>query len=156
MDALIPFLLNGNLKDPEAFIHLSSVTGFHASLNCCQKTRHMTLYTLLWELNKGEGIEIGSGSVTKKDLWDLPSTDPHPLSSTCLLFVGKNQPPRPSCEAGSACEAGDQGSISGLGSSSGEGNGNPLQQSYLENSMDREAWRATVCEVTKSQTQLSD
>ena len=57
---------------------------------------------------------------------------------------------------GSACEAGDQGSIPGLGSPSGEENGNPLQYSCLENSMDREAWQATVCGVTKSQTQLSD
>ena len=56
----------------------------------------------------------------------------------------------------SVCEAGDQGSIPGLGSSSREGNGNPLQYTCLENSMDREAWRATVCEVTKSWTQLSD
>jgi len=37
-----------------------------------------------------------------------------------------------------------------------EGNGNPLQYSCLENSMDRGAWWATVHGVTKSQTQLSD
>ena len=55
-----------------------------------------------------------------------------------------------------ACDARDQGSIPELGSSSGEGNGNPLQYSCLENSMDREAWWATVYGVTKSQTQLSD
>ena len=36
----------------------------------------------------------------------------------------------------SACSAGDQGSIPGLGRSPGEGNGNPLQYSCLENSMD--------------------
>ena len=36
----------------------------------------------------------------------------------------------------SACNAGDTGSIPGLGSSPGEGNGNPLQFSYLKNSMD--------------------
>ena len=35
------------------------------------------------------------------------------------------------------------------------GNGNPLQYSGLENSMDRGAWWATVHGVTKSQTQLS-
>ena len=35
----------------------------------------------------------------------------------------------------------------------GEGNGNPLQYSYLENAMDRGAWWATVHEITKSQTQ---
>ena len=37
----------------------------------------------------------------------------------------------------SAGNAGDQGSILRLGSSSEEGNGNPLQYSCLENSMDR-------------------
>ena len=37
----------------------------------------------------------------------------------------------------------------------GVGNGNPLQYSCLENSMGREAWRATVHGVAKSQTQLS-
>ena len=36
----------------------------------------------------------------------------------------------------SACNAGDPGSILGLGRSPGEGNGNPLQYSCLENSMD--------------------
>ena len=40
----------------------------------------------------------------------------------------------------SAYNAGDLGSIPGLGRSPGEGNGNPLQYSCLENSMDREAW----------------
>ena len=38
--------------------------------------------------------------------------------------------------------AGDAGSIPGLGRSPGEGNGNPLQYSCLENSMDRGAWQA--------------
>ena len=52
----------------------------------------------------------------------------------------------------SVCDAGDQGSIPGSGSSSGEGNGNPLQYSCLKNSMDREAWQATVHGVAKSQT----
>ena len=55
-----------------------------------------------------------------------------------------------------ACEEGDQGSIPGLESFSGGGNGNPLQYSCLENSMDREAWQDTVYGVTKSQTRLSD
>ena len=40
----------------------------------------------------------------------------------------------------SACNAGDQGSVPGLGRSPGEGNGNPLQYSYLENPIDGEAW----------------
>ena len=44
----------------------------------------------------------------------------------------------------SASIAGDLGSIPGSGRSFGEGNGNPLQYSYLENLMDRGAWRAIV------------
>ena len=38
----------------------------------------------------------------------------------------------------------------------GEGNGNPLQYSCLENSMDRGTWWATVHGIVKSQTRLSD
>ena len=40
-------------------------------------------------------------------------------------------------------------SIPGLGRSPGEGNGNPLQNSCLEDSRDRGAWWATVHGVTK-------
>ena len=40
--------------------------------------------------------------------------------------------------------AGDMGSIPGSGRFPGEGNGNPLQCSYLGNPVDRGAWRATV------------
>ena len=49
----------------------------------------------------------------------------------------------------SACNAGDLGSIPGSARSPGEGNGNPLQSSYLENSIDRGAWRAIVHEVAR-------
>jgi len=45
--------------------------------------------------------------------------------------------------------AGDTGSIPGLGRSPGEGNGNSLQYSYLQNSMDRGAWWTTIHGVTK-------
>ena len=40
----------------------------------------------------------------------------------------------------SACDVEDRGSIPGLGRSPGEGNGNPLQYSCLENSMDGGVW----------------
>ena len=43
----------------------------------------------------------------------------------------------------------------GLDDSPGEGNGYPLQDSYLENSMGTGAWWATVHGVTKSQTLLN-
>ena len=55
-----------------------------------------------------------------------------------------------------ACVAGDPASIPGSGRSPGEGNGNPLQYSFLENPMDRAAWWATVHRVAKSQTRLSN
>ena len=55
----------------------------------------------------------------------------------------------------SSCSAEDMGSIPGLERSPGEGNGNPLQNSYLGDPMDREAWQTTVHGVTKIQTQLS-
>ena len=46
--------------------------------------------------------------------------------------------------------------IPGSGRSPGVGNGNPLQNSCLENSMNRGAWRATIHGVAKTQTLLSD
>jgi len=49
----------------------------------------------------------------------------------------------------------DMGSIPGLGRSPEVGNGNSLQYSCLENSMDREAWQATVHGVTKHWKQLA-
>ena len=52
----------------------------------------------------------------------------------------------------SAEDTRDAGSIPGSGRSPGGGNGNPLQYSCRENSMDRGAWQATVRGVPKSQT----
>ena len=54
-------------------------------------------------------------------------------------------------------KAGDAALIPGSGRSPGGGHGNPLQYSYLENSMDRGAWRATSSSgpsVVKSRTPL--
>ena len=53
----------------------------------------------------------------------------------------------------SACNEGDLGLIPGSGRFPEEGNGNPLQYSCLENSMDR---RATVLGVAKSRTQVTN
>ena len=52
----------------------------------------------------------------------------------------------------SACSAKDPGSIPGSGRSPGEGNSNPLQDSCLENPMNRGAWWATVHGVTRVRT----
>ena len=64
-----------------------------------------------------------------------------------VVLVVKNLP-------ANAGEESDMGLIPGLGRFPGVGNGNPLQYSCLENSMDRGAWQATVHRLTKSQTQL--
>ena len=59
-----------------------------------------------------------------------------------MALVVKNLP-------ANAGDINNMGSIPGLGRSPGEGNGNPLQYSCLENSMDRGTWRATVHGVEK-------
>ena len=56
----------------------------------------------------------------------------------------------------SACNAGDQGSIPESGRCPRKRNGNPLQYSCLESSIDRGTWQASVHGVAKSRTQLSD
>ena len=54
----------------------------------------------------------------------------------------------------SICNAGDLGLIPQSGGSSGEGDGCLLQNSCLENSMDRAAWRTTAHGVSKACVEL--
>ena len=68
----------------------------------------------------------------------------------CIYFPGDSDGKE------STCNAGDPGLIPGSGRSPAEGNGNPLQYSCLENSMDRRAWWDTAQGVTKNRIQLSD
>ena len=70
------------------------------------------------------------------------------VSASQVTLVIKNPP-------ANSGDVRDTGSIPGSGSSPGEKQGNPLQYTCLENSMDSGAWQATVHGVTKSQTQLS-
>ena len=49
----------------------------------------------------------------------------------------------------------DMGSVLGLGRPPGGGHGNPLQNSCLENSMDRAAWQATVHRVINNILRMS-
>ena len=68
--------------------------------------------------------------------WGLNESDTtERLHFTSLLVAQKLE---------SACNVGDLGLIPGLGRSPGEGTGTPFQYSCLENSMDRQAWQATV------------
>ena len=72
-----------------------------------------------------------------------------PFRAPQVALVTKNSP-------ANAGDARDTGLIPGSGRSPGKGNGYPLRSSCLKNSMDREAWRATIDGVTKSWTWLSD
>ena len=74
------------------------------------------------------------------------------ISDSVLHFAVVLSYPGGSASKESACNAGDLGSIPGSGRSPEERNGYPFQYSYLENSMDRRAWLATVHRVAKSQT----
>ena len=62
-----------------------------------------------------------------------------------MVLVVKNPPVN-------AGDIRDAGSILGWGRSLGGGHGNPLQDSCLENPMDRGAWWAAVHRVAKNQT----
>ena len=74
------------------------------------------------------------------------------LSAYPVLWASKSFPGSSDSKE-SACNSGD---LNGLERSLGEGNGNPLQYSCLENSMDRGIWQTTVHGVTRSQTRLSN
>ena len=82
-----------------------------------------------------------------------------PLSWWCYLAISSSRFSGGSVVKNLPANAGDArdvGLISGLGRSPGGRNGNTLQYSCLENSMDRGAWWATVHGVTKSWAWLSD
>ena len=64
-------------------------------------------------------------------------------------FPGGTVEKNPPANAG---DARNVGSVPGSKRSPGVGTGNSFQYSYLENSMDRGAWRATVHRAAKSQT----
>ena len=71
----------------------------------------------------------------------------------CMGFPGGSVVKIPPANAG---DIEGLGLIPGWGRSPGEGNGNPLQYSCLENSMDGETWWATVHGVAKSPMWVSD
>ena len=52
----------------------------------------------------------------------------------------------------SACNAGHSGSVPGSGRSAGEGNGNPFQYSYLENSWTEDPGRLQSITSQESNT----
>ena len=79
-----------------------------------------------------------------------PASSVHGISQTRILGLGGSDGKE------SDCNARDLGWIFGLGRLSWRRKWQPIQCSCLENSMDREAWQATVHGVTNSRTQLSN
>ena len=81
---------------------------------------------------------------------------PYPkINYNSLTAVASTKPFPGSVVKNPPASAGAAGSIPGWGGSLGEGNGNPLQDSCLENPMNRGAWWAAVHGVTKNPTRLS-
>ena len=86
-------------------------------------------------------LSIGVSGVLKfPSIIVLLSTCPFMSASVCLMYWGAPMFLGGSDGKVSACSVGDLGSIPGLGRSPREGNGNPLQYSCLENSMDWGDW----------------
>ena len=74
----------------------------------------------------------------------MATRDPHPQDSgsaeqswSLIIYISRKLPGFPGSSE-SACNIGDLSSIPGMGRFTEEGNGNPLQSSCVENSMDRE------------------
>ena len=111
-------------------------------------TQMMNLaYILQSLLTQGLGPGVG---ILEYDMAMILEFDMNMITCSILSF------PDDSVAKESACNSGDTaGSIPRSGRFPGGGNGNPLQY-YLENSMDRGAWWATVYVVMKSQTWLSN
>ena len=97
------------------------------------QARHVNSSFGIWGLAPWPGIKSGSsilGARSLKTIREVPA-------GLCLIALGS---------AGgwdgkeSACKAGDPSFIPVLGHFSGEGNGNPVQYSWVENPTDRAAW----------------
>ena len=105
---------------------------------------HLTLLMKRREKEESLGTGIRTSKEFVKEFWrrKVKWNKVHSAWASLMAQTVKNLP----------AVAGDPALISRYGRSLEEGNGYPLQYSYLENSMDRGVWRATVQRVTNSQT----
>ena len=74
------------------------------------------------------------------------------VEEICISLLVAQLVENPPAMQETVCKAGDADSIPGSGKFPGEGNGNPLQYSYLGNPKDRGAWQAMFHGVARSQT----
>ena len=102
-----------------------------------------------WTIARQAPLSMG---LSRQEYWsELPCPSPGDLPQvSCVPCVGRwvlyhwGASLVAQTVKSSACNAGDLGSTPGSGRSPGEGNGNPLQYSCLENSMDGGTSWATV------------
>ena len=128
-----------------------ALSGSKLSGKCCppRAQTRFCLWSHAYQSLKSGHQRAGRTHPTFHSPWAAGSgvymTTPSTLLLTMLLVIL----PGGSDSKESARSGRDPGSIPGSGRSPGEANGNALQYSCLENSMDREAWWATVCEVAR-------
>ena len=117
-----------------------------------QTSKGSNYATVFPERHESKSYSFSRAVFFQKDL-EVGSSEKSPFLKLhdclgILVAAGGEGFPGASVSKASACNAGDLGLIPGLGRSPGERNGNPLQYSCLENSIDRGAWRAIVHGVT--------
>jgi len=125
----------------------ASTLTFHFMANCdSQESSHKVLWEIvnphtIFHLHLPDRISKACKAPCQKylSLYLSKGKNRNITLPTKVRIVKAMGFPRSSVGKESACKAGEQGSIPGLGRSPGEGNGNPLQYSCLENSMDRGA-----------------
>ena len=115
------------------------------------RTPRMQLHLVLTESHKSGGQTEQVSARVNEERRQAPAKAVEIISNShiCSETSGFSTGSVGQESAFNAGDTGDRGSIPGSGSSPGEGNGNPLQYSCLENSMDKRAWWSTVHGVTK-------
>ena len=142
--ALLPNWLNLLLFTP-----LLSVF-FHCNVNA---STGQALFCSLYSQGLKQCLIYSRCSIVSLNKWWMYDSCKKNSDFTYIILFLKGLP-RWLSEKNPPANAGDMGSIPGSGRSPGEGNGNPLQYSCLESSMERGAWRATVHRVAKGRTWL--
>ena len=127
------------------FHFLFNVVNFASGIWCLSLV-YISKYFIFLMCYECSSLSMVTFLVSKFVLYDIIEAGYCSYECMAYLFPVVNNTPA------SAGDARNAGSIPGWGRSSGVGNGNPLQYPCLENTMNREAWKATVHGLAKSWT----